>query len=309
MANGNKEVSDLPLISDPTNGDLYIAKAGADFRARAGGASGIAVLDSGGKLAAGQETANTVLKTGSTSTGTQRIIMNPPALSGLAYTDGHMELQCSNGAGVYPRIGFHRGGDSAAAFVFKGGTSFSLVNNSGTEYAFWTAANFDPATKATMNVDNVGSIGMSGPNAALGLKDRTSGRGWVLYGTSDSFNLFNGTGNIVSVNSSGTVTALDFVATSDESVKENIVRRKSLRDFSDLNLATWVWKNDQTTGIGVIAQDVEKVAPEYVRVNNDGIRGVDKAGLALEIAMQALARIEVLEAIVAKMYNTGPVAQ
>lgn len=309
MANGNKEVSDLPLISDPTNGDLYIAKAGADFRARAGGASGIAVLDSGGKLAAGQETANTVLKTGSTSTGTQRIIMNPPALSGTAYSDGHMELQSNNGAGVYPRMGFHRGGDSAAAFVFKGGNSFSLVNNLGTEYAFWTAANFDPATKVTLNAVNTGAITFSGPTASLGLTDRSSGRGWVIYGTSDTMNVFNGSGNVVIIDPSGNVTALNFIATSDESLKESIDRKPSTRDFSKLNLATWVWKNEQTPGIGVIAQDVEKVAPEYVLTNNDGIKGVDKAGLALEIAMQALARVEVLEAIVAKMYNTGPVAQ
>lgn len=308
MANGNKEVSDLPLISDPTNGDLYIAKAGADFRARAGGASGIAVLDSGGKLGAGQETSNTVLKTGSTSTGTQRILLDPPPLSTVAYANGHMEFVSSNAAGVFPRIGFHRSSSSAAALIYKGGTSFTLMDNGANEYAFWTAANFDPATKVTLNTANTGFISVTGPTASLNTVDRTSGRVWVLYGTGDSFNVFNGASNIVSVTPAGTVTAFDFVATSDERVKSNINRIPSVRDFSKLSLATWTWKSDDSAGIGVIAQDVEKVAPEYVH-ESDGIKSVNKAGLALEIALQALARIEVLEAQLAELYNSGPKQQ
>ena len=47
---GNKEVTALPLLSVPTGGYLYIAKADTDYYVKAGEANGLAVLDATGKI-------------------------------------------------------------------------------------------------------------------------------------------------------------------------------------------------------------------------------------------------------------------
>lgn len=47
---GNKEIVDLSLIPDPSNGDIYVVKSDEDYRIRIGVAGGLPYLDSGGKV-------------------------------------------------------------------------------------------------------------------------------------------------------------------------------------------------------------------------------------------------------------------
>ena len=61
---------------------------------------------------------------------------------------------------------------------------------------------------------------------------------------------------------------------------------------------TWDWKDTGTRGMGVIAQDVEKVFPDAVTTGEDGYLRVDYHGLvgALVEAVKELAdRVEELE--------------
>ena len=52
MAIGNREVTDLPLLSALGAADLYAVKADQDYRIKVGGPNGLAYLDTSGKLAA-----------------------------------------------------------------------------------------------------------------------------------------------------------------------------------------------------------------------------------------------------------------
>lgn len=116
----------------------------------------------------------------------------------------------------------------------------------------------------------------------------------------------NGVGSTtgqMTLDSAGTATTVNFVSTSDRTRKRDIVYRDSDKDFSTLRLANWIWKDNSTAGVGVIAQDVLEIAPEYVYRSPEGIYGVDKAGLALEMAKTAIeenirlkAEIEALKA-------------
>lgn len=84
-----------------------------------------------------------------------------------------------------------------------------------------------------------------------------------------------------SVNVTGVVTATDFNATSDLSLKTNI---KSIEDpiskVLEINGVSFDWKESGKASIGVIAQEVEKVLPELVSdqetktVNYNGLVGL-----------------------------------
>lgn len=78
----------------------------------------------------------------------------------------------------------------------------------------------------------------------------------------------------------GTGTGVNWVATSDLNLKD-VRGEVEPRDFSSLAIIDWDWKDGSGYGIGVGAQHVEAIAPEYV-TEKDGVRAVDKSGLALE---------------------------
>lgn len=94
-------------------------------------------------------------------------------------------------------------------------------------------------------------------------------------------------GNQISVVSSptfsGTVTAQDFIGTSDIRSKENIInyQAKELKT----NYKKFNFKDNDETRIGLIAQDVEKVHPEFIRDDKDGNKSISYIDLhSAEIA-------------------------
>ena len=80
-------------------------------------------------------------------------------------------------------------------------------------------------------------------------------------------------------------TSVSGTCTSDERLKKDIQpMAKSLEILSKLRPVTYYWKNpekDQSSKMlrGFIAQDVEKVMPEWVSTNDLGYKTVDTAGL------------------------------
>lgn len=105
--------------------------------------------------------------------------------------------------------------------------------------------------------------------------------------------------NYMIVASSG-VTAPNFTATSDANLKkdvEDLQARERLPDL--LRFVSFLWKADDRADVGLIAQEVQKVAPEYVHSskNDEGIEvlSVDKASLALECVIGLAARVRELE--------------
>lgn len=85
-------------------------------------------------------------------------------------------------------------------------------------------------------------------------------------------------------------TAPNFTATSDKRLKDVLPTTPGYYPrIGELQLAEWTWKKDGKPGRGVVAQQVRDVAPGYVHEDPaTGILSVDKAGLALELAMLAL---------------------
>lgn len=68
------------------------------------------------------------------------------------------------------------------------------------------------------------------------------------------------------------------LAASDERLKTEI-ERLPVEVAPGVPLARWTWKDGGSTGVGVIAQDVERVRPDLVTKNTDGVRVVNYGAL------------------------------
>ena len=84
---------------------------------------------------------------------------------------------------------------------------------------------------------------------------------------------FLGTPQFTNITASGTITAADFVSTSDERLKDNIETvTDPINKVKELRGVTF--DKDNRTQIGVIAQEVEEVIPEVVLTGADGYKSV-----------------------------------
>jgi len=105
----------------------------------------------------------------------------------------------------------------------------------------------------------------------------------------------DGSGNF----SANIVTAVDFNATSDETMKTNITTiASSLEKLGAIRGVNFNWKKDDRYAMGVIAQEVEAVVPEVVREDEEGLRSVNYGalvGLLIEAVKDLKNEIEELK--------------
>jgi hypothetical protein len=94
---------------------------------------------------------------------------------------------------------------------------------------------------------------------------------------------------IGSITATGVITGLDVVATSDARLKTNLqIITDALNKVSQINGYTFVMINDITTRkVGVVAQEIQKVLPEVVSLNNRGFLGVSY-GSIVALLIEAL---------------------
>ena len=94
---------------------------------------------------------------------------------------------------------------------------------------------------------------------------------------------------------SGTVTATTLTQSSDRRFKENIrPLQSSLKNVSRLEGVSYDWK-DKNKGharqIGLIAQEVEAIYPEFVHTNEEGYKSVNYAGM-VAVLIEAVKELE-----------------
>jgi len=164
------------------------------------------------------------------------------------------------------------------------------------------------------NVSNSAIRWFDGSNFRGGLGLDSWGTGgnstdMILYAVNNLF-FVTGGGNTkkMSLNTAGTLTVKDdviaFGSPSDRRLKENIKPIESALDkVSKLEGVTFDWKKsdsilDIKKDIGFIAQDVQKVVPELVRENNNGMLSMRHQGMTpilLEAIKELKAEIEELK--------------
>jgi hypothetical protein len=100
--------------------------------------------------------------------------------------------------------------------------------------------------------------------------------------------------------STGTLSATIFTSLSDKTQKTDITPiTNAIETVKQLNGVKYRWiDNHNQPSIGVIAQEIEKVLPEVVTTNEDGIKSVSYGnivGVLIEAIKEQQVRIEELE--------------
>lgn len=203
------------------------------------------------------------------------------------------------------KVGGYSAGAVANRLVHEGLATVNLSALNATNIGA-TSVTTSGGIAATGIIAGHNQITTDGAGGGFTFSDRTnifSTAQW--YATTGSARLFanGGAGDMITVSLvngnttvTGTWTGPNFIATSDRRKKKYIKKRKARQDLADrLNFVSFTWKKDNRPDLGVVADEVLKVAPEYVYESDDGILGVDKAMLALEAVIGLAARVRALE--------------
>lgn len=109
----------------------------------------------------------------------------------------------------------------------------------------------------------------------------------------------NGSGSATgqaTLSNAGLLSAPDIQSTSDARLKSQITPQKVRTHLADqLMFKRWVLDETGKVGVGVVAQDLEVLAPEYVGDAGNGYMSVDYSKLALEAVIGLAARVRDLE--------------
>ena len=94
----------------------------------------------------------------------------------------------------------------------------------------------------------------------------------------------------------GKITATDFIATSDERVKDNITTAP-VGLIDSLKGREWDWAESGEKGSGVVAQELEQVLPHLVHEDDDGMKSVSYNGLVAYLIEEVKALKAEVEAL------------
>ena len=117
------------------------------------------------------------------------------------------------------------------------------------------------------------------------MQDGTNNHGfWTTSGTLNygwsSGTITTAVTSLMTVSSSGTLTAAVLNATSDRNVKTNIRNiENALSIVEGVNGVRFDWKKNNLPSAGLIAQEVEAFMPELVDTNDEGVKSMNYAGM------------------------------
>lgn len=208
--------------------------------------------------------------------------------TGNDYANGGLEV-FGNGAAntVFPNIGFHQPGLYAASLQLRGAADFRFVALGGASYANVTAATFYGALSgnaATATLASTVAVNGSASNAFYDMLWREGNTVFIANAGKAQINPATGDMRL-----GGHVT---FAYASDENLKTGITEIENPLDkVCSLRTATYLKKSilpdedGEYTYIpetGFIAQDLEKVIPNLISVNDSGYKTINGGGFEIE---------------------------
>jgi len=215
--------------------------------------------------------------------------------------DGELSLGSASNSGIRMYGRFDDGGGSRSHLALDG--------ESGEGVYLWGTGSisaFD-GTGNSVDIDGVGNINLSNPNATFTLWN--NGDGVFMERIFDGVNPQGGRINVAGdgfIDIDGTSGNIDisgaYLNTSDRRLKMNISPlNNTLDSVLKLRGVSYNWKDKKVTTknqIGVIAQEVEEVYPEFVHTKKDGFKSVNYAQMAavlIEAVKELNAKITALE--------------
>ncbi len=134
---------------------------------------------------------------GSDATPQGMWIRNDTANPVISTKTGDMFMGYQGRAGMTWRFG---SGGTGALFANDMPANSFTINSSG-------YIGVGKASGSMAGIDVSGQVRVDGPSAGIIYADRSTNRQWQLYGTSDSFRLYNGGGDALTIDPSGNITA------------------------------------------------------------------------------------------------------
>lgn len=154
-------------------------------------------------------------------------------------------------------------------------------------------------TTGAGTVRAIGGFWSAGGSAGYLVEERDNGaNNWMMYGSAGGLNFYREptNANLLTIMADGRVIAQQFVPTSDARLKViegDYAAREDLPD--NLELRRFNWVNGGAAAIGLIAQEVEQYAPEYIGTSPAEFLTLDVSGLLLESVVALAARVRKLE--------------
>jgi hypothetical protein len=188
-------------------------------------------------------------------------------------SDGKYQVQ-----GNYALVGAsYSKAESDTAYQAKGSYATASHNHNGV---------YQPAGSyaAASHTHNYAAVGASYTKA------ESDGRYEAKGGGGGNFVPLSGNSTIA-----GTLTATDFVATSDERLKDNITP-VPVGLIDDIKPVSWDWKDGSGPSAGVVAQQLQSVGlGDYVHENEDGQLGVNYQALTAILLAEVIALKKVIK--------------
>lgn len=220
-------------------------------------------------LVGGSRDANAVRKTGDTMTGGLSIV--------------------SQGAGI--SLGFRDAANTITRYFIgcdDTSLSFNNINDAGS-YSGTPVRIY----RNNSGVDFGGLVKSATAAAGFNAVDRTSGREWTMYGTSDIWRVnAGGIGDLFTLDASGNATAAgNLVSNSDESLKRDWADLASdlVERLAGVKAGEYERIDTGIRQVGVGAQSLEQALPLAVSVGGNGFKSVAYGNAAL-VGVVAIAR-------------------
>ncbi len=194
---------------------------------------------------------------------------NPPTGSGAIATDS------SNNVGIGDTTPSYK--LDVAGDIRSTGKIYANANNQSYFCGGDDACIYDANVANTANIRGV-------QNSAVGALQLGSNTAAYLYGTGANIGIGT-TSAGYKLTVSGDVQATGFYYSSDLTLKTDITPlRGGLSDIMRLNGVRFAWKESNMQDVGLIAQEVEKIFPEFVVTDSlTGLKSVDYAKLTVPL--------------------------
>lgn len=318
---GNESVLSMPTVPTPVNGLLYVVKDNEDYKVEIGVALGVAYLNSAGQIPDANVNLTWALISGKPTTFTPAAHVHdasdittgvldparlPPVSGSVAWGDITGEPVFTTRWPTWSEVTakpttFTPSPHNHAASDITTGTfanariaSTNVTQHQSDLSISWGQITGEPAytTRWPSWAEVTGKPTTFAPAAHTQSYTTITG-----LGTSATYNASTG-GNANTIalrDSSGRITAIDFISTSDKRLKKDI-KDEMPRDLANLlRFVSFVWTANDKEGLGLIAQEVQQIAPEYVIEGEDGYLAIDKSGLTLEALLGLSAYVSNLE--------------
>lgn len=197
-----KPVSDLKVAVDELSGSIGETKQRAVRLCELLDAGLLSLTAEGLVAASGGNPSQTyVKKAGDTMTGK----LVTPAVDVISQTASVGSVRLSpGGAATTGVLEFYTADGTRRGYMgWASGTNFVIQTENTWEMQFNGALGINVAPNTGFPLLVNGAISSTGGGAAIFCRDRTTDRGWAMYGTSDTLNFFNGAANVITIDPTG----------------------------------------------------------------------------------------------------------